>query len=194
MYIYIIKKLELSTIITKNQTLDVEIIDVTATGDGVAKEEGYPLFIKGGVTGDKLNVTVTKTNKSYGFAGINKIIAPSEHRTKPICPVFESCGGCDFMHIDYSHQKSIKSNIVYNNLTRLGGAENFEYEEIIGAENILNYRNKAQFPLGKLKGKTVCGFYSKKSHDLVPCTTCLIQDENINLAVGKFLEYANKKL
>lgn len=184
--------MELIGIITKNQVLEVEITDVTASGDGVAKPEGYPLFIKGGVTGDIAEVTVTKTNKSYGFAKIDNIIKPSAYRTAPLCPVFESCGGCDFMHIDYSHQKELKSNFVYNNLTRLGGAENFEYEEIIGAENVLNYRNKAQFPIGLKNGKIVCGFYSKKSHDIVPCASCLIQDESINLAVENFLEYANQ--
>ncbi len=184
--------MELIGIITKNQILEVEITDVTPTGDGVAKPEGYPLFIKGGVTGDTLKVTVTKTNKSYGFAKIDDIINPSPYRTEPPCDVFEVCGGCDFMHIDYTHQKEIKSNTVFNNLVRLGDAKDFQYEEIIGAHNIYGYRNKAQFPIGKVKGKIVCGFYSKKSHDIIPCTQCMIQNDDINKAVGAFLEYANE--
>ena len=179
-------------IVTKNEILNVTITDVTATGDGVAKHEGYPLFIKGGVTDDELEVTVTKTNKTYGFAKINKIINPSPHRCEPCCPVSSRCGGCDYMHIDYNHQKVLKSNIVYNNLVRLGGIKDFEYEEILGAQNIYNYRNKAQFPIGKLKGKTMCGFYTKKSHDIIPCNFCHIQKEDINAVVNAFLEYANE--
>ena len=184
--------MELIGIITKNQILEVKISDVTASGDGVAKIEGYPLFIKGGVTGDVLCVTVTKTNKSYGFARIERIIAPSPFRAEAPCPVFEACGGCDFMHIDYNQQKKIKSDTVENNLRRLGGAKDFEYEEIIGADSIYNYRNKAQFPIGKVKGRIVCGFYSKKSHDIIPCSGCMIQNEDINKAVELFLEYANE--
>lgn len=180
-------------IIVKNQILKVNITDVASSGDGIAKPEGYPLFIKGGVTGDFAEVTITKTNKSYGFAKINKIITPSQQRTNPLCPVFDRCGGCDFMHIDYSYQKEVKSNIVKNNLQRLGGASDFLYEEIIGADGIYNYRNKAQFPIGIHKGKIVCGFYSKNSHDIVPCESCLIQKESINKAVNAFLEYANKE-
>jgi len=184
--------LELIDIITKNQKLKVKITDVTATGDGVAKEEGYPLFIKGAVTEDILDVTVTKTNKSYGFAKINKIIEASPYRISPKCPVARECGGCDFMHIDYNHQKKIKSDIVKNNLIRLGNAQEFEYEDIIGAQNIYNYRNKAQFPIGKSKGEILCGFYTKKSHNIIPCSSCLIQKESINRATEAFLSYANK--
>ena len=182
-------------IITKNQTLEVEITDVTASGDGVAKYDGYPLFIKGGVTGDILSVTVTKTNKSYGFAKINKILTPSVHRTEPRCKVFESCGGCDFMHISYPKQLEIKADTVKNNIQRIGSVhpEEYIFEGIIGADDIYEYRNKAQFPIGRLKGRTVCGFYSKRSHDIVPCTKCLIQNEEINKAVELFLEYANEE-
>lgn len=192
--VYLLLK-ELIVIITKNQTLEVTITDVTASGDGVAKAEGYPLFIKGGITDDVLNVTVTKTNKSYGFAKINKILIPSPARINPTCPVFENCGGCDFMHIDYNTQKEIKSNIVLNNIQRLGSvAENeYTYEEIIGADHIYGYRNKAQFPIGKSEGKIICGFYSKRSHNIVPCNNCLIQNPRINKAVELFLEYANEE-
>ena len=180
------------TIIEKNMTLTVEITDVTATGDGVCKIDGYPLFVKGGVNGDTLEVTVTKTNKSYGFAKIDRIVNPSPYRTTPLCPVFENCGGCDFMHIEYDFQKEIKAGIVRNNLIRLGGVSDFEYEDITGACKTYNYRNKAQFPIGKHKGRIVCGFYSKRSHHIVPCDNCLIQDEDINRAIKLFLEYANE--
>jgi len=171
----------------------VEITDVTSTGDGVAKCEGYPLFIKGGVTKDKLKVKVTKTNKSYGFASIAEIAEPSPYRISPRCKAFKDCGGCDFMHIDYAHQKEIKLNTVKNNIIRLGGVSNFIMDGIVGADHIYAYRNKAQFPIGKHNGKTVCGFYCKKSHNIVPTNYCDIQKEEINRAVNAFLEYANEE-
>lgn len=181
-------------IIKKNQILEVTVTDVTASGDGVAKAEDYPIFIKGGITGDVLSITVTKTNKTYGFGRINKIIKPSKYRITPPCPVFEKCGGCDFMHIKYSHQLKIKSNIVTGNLQRIGGIyeDEYEYDGIVGAENTLNYRNKSQLPVGRLKGEAILGFYSKGSHDIVPASSCLIQQESINTAARIFTEYANK--
>ncbi len=183
---------EMFDIIQKNQTLEVEITNVTSSGDGIAKVESYPLFIKGGVTGDLLSVTVTKTNKTYGFARIDKILTASPNRIIPECTASKNCGGCDFMHISYEHQKEIKSNTVKNNLQRLGNAKDFEYEEIISADKTYNYRNKAQFPIGKHNEQIVCGFFSKRTHDIVPCDSCLIQSEKINKAVQLFLKYANE--
>lgn len=177
-----------------NDIIDVTIEDVTADGSGVAKYDNYPIFVNGGVTGDKVNITVTKRNKTYGFGRINSIIEPSPFRTEPVCPAFTACGGCDFMHIDYNYQIQIKENIIKGNMQRIGGLHPDEYyfDGVISAEDTLGYRNKAQLPLGRHKGKTVFGFYSKRSHSIVPIAKCLIQNEDINTAAEIFLQYANK--
>ncbi len=181
-------------LVQKNQKLKVTIQDVTANGDGVAKYNDYPLFIKGGVTGDVVSVVVTKTNKTYGFARIEEIVEPSPHRVTPVCPVFEQCGGCDYMHISYEHQLCIKENTIINNLQRIGSVfpGEYEFENIIRADNILNYRNKCQLPVGKDKNKVVVGFYSKGSHTIVANPSCMVQDEKINKLTALFLQYANK--
>ena len=181
-------------IVYKNNSYEVEITDVLSDGKGVAKIDGYPLFINNAVTGDKLKVTVTKTNKNYGFARNDKIILKSKYRKEPECTCFEKCGGCDFMHIDYSYQLKLKESFVKNNMSRIGGiSENeYEFEGIISADDIFAYRNKAQFPVGKSGKKTVCGFYEKRSHEIIPCDNCLIQGDDINQAVRLVLEYANE--
>ncbi len=181
-------------IVKKNDVLEVTVTDVTATGDAVVKHEDYPIFVQGGVTGDVLNITVTKTNKTYGFGRINKIISPSPHRVTPACPVFQSCGGCDYMHISYSHQLEIKSNTVKGNLQRIGSVHpgEYEFEGIVGADTSFGYRNKAQLPLGKHGKETVFGFYSKGSHSIVPVQSCMIQNKSINKVAEAFLRYANK--
>ncbi len=180
--------------VKKNDIISVTIEDVTASGDGVAKHEDYPIFIKGAVTGDVLKIQVTKTNKTYGFGNISEIINPSPYRTEPMCPVFNECGGCDFMHIDYSHQLCIKENIIKSNLQRIGSVypHEYEFQGVIGAKNTLGYRNKAQLPIGKSGCEAVVGFYSKKSHEIVASQGCMIQDEKINNITKLFLTYANK--
>ena len=181
-------------IVEKNRTYEVEITDVLSDGKGVAKIDGYPLFVNNAVTGDRLKVTVTKTNKNYGFAKNDEIIIPSPYRAKPECSCFSKCGGCDFMHIDYAYQLELKKNFVKSNMSRIGGiSENeYEFEGIIPANSIYAYRNKAQFPVGKNGRKTVCGFYSKRSHEIVACDNCLIQSDDINRAVELVLEYADE--
>lgn len=180
--------------VKKNDILTVTIEDVTASGDGVAKHEDYPIFINGGVTGDKLNIIVTKTNKTYGFGRIKEILSPSPYRQEAICPVFKECGGCDFMHISYPHQICIKENIVKGNLQRIGSVhpDEYEFQGVISADDTMGYRNKAQLPVGKKGKETVVGFYSKKSHEIIATKSCMIQDEKINSITKLFLSYANK--
>ena len=181
-------------IVYKNNSYEVYVTDVLSDGKGVAKIDGYPLFIDNAVTGDKLLVTVTKTNKNYGFARNDKIISPSPFRKTPECLCFEKCGGCDSMHIDYAYQLKLKENFVKNNMSRIGGIleDEYEFEGIISADDAFGYRNKAQFPVGKFGKKTVCGFYEKRSHEIIPCDNCLIQSDDINRAVSLVLEYANE--
>lgn len=177
----------------KNRDLEAVISNVSTSGDGIAKIDGYPLFIKNAVTDDVLKIRITKTNKSYGFAENTKIISPSPYRTVPECEYFESCGGCDLMHINYDYQLKLKESFVTENMQRIGGYSKSEYtyEGIFGAENPLGYRNKAQFPVGIQNGKAVCGFYSKKSHNIVACDNCLIQNRIINQALEIVLSYIN---
>ena len=68
------------------------------------------------------------------------------------------------MHINYDAQLKVKSDFVYNNITRIGGynPDEFLFENIIGADDEYNYRNKAQFPVGIDENGAVCGFYSRK--------------------------------
>lgn len=172
---------------------NIQISDVTTNGDGVAKKDGYPYFVRGALTGDVLDIKITKENKSYGFAETLKIVTPSPYRREPVCREFLKCGGCDLMHSSYDFQKNLKEKFVVDNMRKIGGYEkgSYELDEFIGSENCLNYRNKAQFPVQKSGGKLRCGFYSKKSHDLVPCENCAIEHPDINLAVNAVLNYAN---
>lgn len=181
--------------VIKNETYVATVTDQTVSGDGVVKIQSYPIFVKGGVKGDEIRLKVTKTNKTYGFGELLEILKPSKNRRTPICPSFSHCGGCSLMHMDYEAQLEFKSDFVLSNITRIGGygEDEFEFEKIIGADNEYNYRNKAQFPVGISKGKTVCGFYLPKSHIISPCESCSIQDERINKALKMAMEYIRKE-
>ena len=99
--------------ILNNDKLQLNICDITVDGAGIGKVDGYPLFVKGAITGDVVQVVVTKTNKTYGFAKILNITEPSPCRTKPICPYFEKCGGCNIMHMSYDAQLEVKKNYLW---------------------------------------------------------------------------------
>ncbi len=181
--------------INKNDILTLPVTDLTVNGDGVVKEDSYPIFVKGAVIGDVIRLKVTKTNKNYGFGRILEIIKASPDRRTPECPSFSDCGGCSLMHMSYDAQAKFKSDFVLSNLTRIGTykEDEFIYEGIIKADETLYYRNKSQLPVGKVNGKSVCGFYHAKSHEISPCEKCYIQKDVINKAVSYVMEYIREE-
>ena len=166
----------------KNDIITAEITDNGAGGEGIAKSDGYTLFVKNGVKGDRAEIKILKINKSFGFAKIEKLISPSDMRRTPPCPHFSRCGGCSIMHLDYPSQLALKTEIVRNNLRKNGGFADGEYvfEKIIPSGDVFHYRNKAQFPASLVHGEFACGFFKERSHDIVPIENCLIQSEKIN--------------
>lgn len=163
----------------KGDLLTVEITDIGNDGEGIGKVDGYTLFIKDAVIGDKVSCKIMKAKKNYAYAHLEKVIEPSSDRVEARCPVARQCGGCQTQNMSYERELAFKQNKVRNNIVRLGGFdESFVdsiMEPIIGMEEPWRYRNKAQFPIGKDKnGKIIAGFYAGRTHSIIPVTDCLI--------------------
>ncbi len=161
--------------IKKNDTFEVKIEDMGHDGAGIGKVDGYALFVKDAVIGDLAEVKVMKAKKNYGYARLMRVAEPSPYRTEPKCPVARQCGGCQIQALSYEQQLLFKKRKVENNLKRIGGFENLRVEPVMGMEEPYRYRNKAQFPIGTDKeGNPVAGFYAGRTHDIIPCTDCLL--------------------
>ncbi|MDD6435570.1 MAG: 23S rRNA (uracil(1939)-C(5))-methyltransferase RlmD [Clostridiales bacterium] len=161
----------------KNQKLIVDIESLGVNGEGIAKIEGYPFFIKDALPGEKAEITVTKPGKNYAFAHLDKIITPSKDRVEPLCPSAKICGGCQLQHLDYKAQLEFKAEKVRQNLIRIGGFDEKDLasveEPIMGMEDPWHYRNKEQYPVGVDKeGKVIAGFYAQRSHRIIPNLKC----------------------
>jgi 23S rRNA (uracil1939-C5)-methyltransferase len=159
----------------KNQIVRFIITDITADGNGVGHYDNMAVFVPMTAVGDDVSVKIVKVNKNYAYGIIDSILSPSEDRIPPDCNVFGRCGGCTFRHISYDAELEIKNNIVKNAFIRIGGL-NPVFEDIVPCENRDFYRNKVQFPVTELNGQAVCGFYSKRSHRVVPFTSCKLQN------------------
>lgn len=184
----------------KNEEYVVSIDDITSEGDGVGRIEGYALFIKDALIGDKVRVKIMKAKKSYAFARLLEILEPSPFRVEPRCNIARQCGGCQLQHLDYQKQLEYKQNKVKNCLERIGKfqvkeskdenqsnpdnsnqghtSNHIEMQPIMGMEDPFYYRNKAQFPVGTDKdGKIVTGFYANRTHSIIDTAHCYIQSE-----------------
>ena len=174
---------------SKNDEVDILIEDISNEGEGIGHVNGYALFVKDTLPGDYVHAKIIKVKKSYGFARLMDIIKPSEDRTEAVCENAVRCGGCQLQHYRYDRQLDYKQNKVKNALVRMGGfATDFidsVMEPVIGMDNPYNYRNKAQFPVGKDKeGNTVIGFYAGRTHSIIDSRYCYIQSEVSNKVVS----------
>src|SRR6185437_15210998 len=105
--------------VQKNDYIDVVFEDLTHDGAGVAKVDGYPLFVPNGLPGEKAKIKVIKLNKGYGFARLVEIIEESPDRVQAPCPIYKECGGCQLQHLSYEGQLKAKEKQVRDVLTRI---------------------------------------------------------------------------
>ena len=179
----------------KNEILELQIEAIGSEGEGIAHVNGYTLFVKDTVPGDRIEAKVVKTGKNFGYARCEHIIEPSPDRIEPVCPVSKRCGGCQFQHLSYEAELRFKQEKVFNCIKRIGGFKDEEIPmlPIIGCEEIMHYRNKAQFPVGVDKnGETVTGFYAERSHEIVDTTKCYIQVEENELILETLKAFMKK--
>ena len=178
----------------KDDLIDIIIEDIGSDGAGVGKADGFTLFVKDTIPGDRAKVKIMKMKKRYGYARLMELITPSPDRVQPPCPVARQCGGCQIQAMAYEKQLAFKENKVKNNLQRIGGLnpDSFEMEPICGMEQPFGYRNKAQFPIGRDKnGKIVAGFYAGRTHSIIANTNCSLgvpQNEQILKKVISWME------
>ena len=145
----------------------------SSEGLGIVRLDGAVVFVPGTVRGEEIDLRITKVMKTCAAGEVVKLRKPSPERTKPECPYFGQCGGCDFQHMSYTEELRAKRQRVQDALTRLGGTD-LQVEEILGAKDPTHYRNKSQYPVGP--GGTI-GFYKARSHQVVGVDRCLIQSE-----------------
>ena len=179
----------------KNEILELQIEAIGSEGEGIAHVNGYTLFIKDTVPGDRIEAKVVKSGKSFGYARCERIIEPSPDRIEPVCPISKRCGGCQFQHLSYEAELRFKQEKVFNCIKRIGGFKDEEIPmlPIIGCEEIMHYRNKAQFPVGVDKnGEPVTGFYAERSHEIVDTTKCYIQVEENELILETLKAFMKK--
>lgn len=174
--------------LSKNKNYIVDIVDIGQGGVGIGKHDGFTVFVEGGLIQDKLKVKINKSKKNYAVGDIVEIVEKSPFRVDRICSdKLKDCGGCQIQELDYKKQLDIKTNEVKQVIARIGKLENVLVHDTIGMDNPQRYRNKAQFPIQKQGEEINIGFYKKKSHDVIPTDSCIIQHD-INDRIIKIIK------
>ncbi len=171
----------------KNEEFVLDIVDVTADGNGVAKADGMAVFVPLTAVGDRAKIKILKVKKTYAYGKLISLVKPSKSRIDNDCPRFNQCGGCVYRHISYEAEKVLKENKVYENIKRIGGVD-MKPQPIISNKPD-RYRNKAQYPLSMDYN---AGFYAFHSHRIIPCEDCLLQPQVFSRITECVTDWAKK--
>lgn len=179
--------------ISKNEEYEVEIIDNGYNGEGIAKIDGFTVFVPNAIKGEVVKILIVKVLSSHAFGKILEIEKKSKFRQEIDCATYKRCGGCDLRHIKYEQTLKMKQNAVQA-LVNKTLKNKIEVKETLGMENPFFYRNKAQYPVGVNKDrKPIIGVFANRTHEVIPIKNCLIQNPKSE-AIAKFiLEFIKEK-
>lgn len=132
----------------------IEIIDVAAEGQSLARVNDMVVFVPYGAPGDIVDIKIDRKKKSYAEGHIERMVKPSDLRCEPRCSHFTMCGGCRWQHLPYDYQLECKQKQVTDNLERIAKVELPEISSIKGSINIWAYRNKMEYTFSNKKWLT----------------------------------------
>jgi 23S rRNA (uracil1939-C5)-methyltransferase len=176
----------------KGELLEIEIDSLAFGGRGVARLDGYVVFVAGGLPGDLVRAEVTKPKSRFAEARAVELLRPGADRVPNRClHEGEPCPGAPWQGLAYEQQLVHKRNQVDEALRRIGGLDGFELAEIEPAIEQWRYRNKLEYSFGARDGETVLGFHASGRWDLVVgVEDCLLASERGNAARNEVREWA----
>jgi 23S rRNA (uracil1939-C5)-methyltransferase len=176
----------------RGELLEVEVDSLAFGGRGVARAEGFVVFVSGALPGDRVRVEVTKAKKRFAEARTVELLQAGADRIPDRClHGGEPCPGAPWQGLPYERQLAIKSEQIAEALRRIGDLEGFELEEIVPAAEQWRYRNKLEYSFGESDGETALGFHARGRWDLiVDVEDCQLASEPGNAARNEVREWA----
>jgi 23S rRNA (uracil1939-C5)-methyltransferase len=176
----------------RGELLELDIDSLAYGGRGVARRDGYVVFVSGALPGDRVRAEITKPKRSFAEARTVEVLTPSPQRVPDRCDHGgEPCPGAPWQGLDYERQLAEKQTQVADALKRIGGLEGFELEPIEPALERWRYRNKLEYSFGERDGRLVLGFHARGRWDeVVDAEDCLLASEANNAARNEIRSWA----
>lgn len=164
-----------------------KVINYDTSFKGIIEVKGKTYKLDNVLKDEVVDVDITKDGKN---AILKQIKTVSSKRVKPVCPIYNKCGGCSLLHIDYSEQLKMKKELVENLFFETYNRY-YNVNDCLGMKDPSHYRNKNQIVFKNVKGgkcRIASGFYEENTHNVVSFDTCYIQDEISDKIVGTIKE------
>ncbi len=150
-------------------------------GEALAWHEGSPVFVLGGIPGERVTAEVVRVHRKYASASVVEVLEPDSTRVSPPCQYFGPCTGCQWQHVDYDTQLAAKRDKVADALVRVGGLfENLEespVDDTLPSPNRFGYRNHARFTVSKTG---TLGFVNRETRRFVRIDHCMLMRPGVN--------------
>ena len=175
-----------SSTLKTGDLVQVTIEKVAHGGHFIARHDGAVIFVRHAIPGEKCTIQITSTGSSFNRADVISVEALSEFRVQAPCSFAHrnGCGGCDFQHISVDHQRTLKSDVIAEQFSRIAKMDLRVDVEEVGEST--HWRTRAIATTDR-NGKL--GFYKSRSHSIAPVTDCIICVEGMN-----FSEIASRDL
>jgi 23S rRNA (uracil1939-C5)-methyltransferase len=176
----------------RDEELELEVLDLAHGGRGVARRDGYVVFVAGGLPGDRLRARVERSRRDFAEARAIELIAPSPDRVADRClHGGEPCPGAPWQGLPYERQLAEKERLLGEALRRIGRLDGFDLEPIVPAVERWRYRNKLEYSFGGVAGDPVLGFHRRGSwSEVVDAAGCLLASERAEAARAAVVEWA----
>jgi 23S rRNA (uracil1939-C5)-methyltransferase len=150
-----------------HQEVDLQVDSLAYGGNGVARLNGFVVFVRRGLPGDRVRARVTKVKRGFAEALMTEVLEPSAQRVEAPCAHYPACGGCRFQDLDYAAQAAAKEDQVRDALKRIGGIAGPPLEPIVPAASPFFYRNKLEYSFTQTPAGPALGFHKAGRWDEV---------------------------
>ncbi|MCR5422523.1 MAG: 23S rRNA (uracil(1939)-C(5))-methyltransferase RlmD [Bacilli bacterium] len=162
-----------------NKIFKLDISDINYEGMGISNLNDKCVFVEGAIAGENVDCMIDFENKSFYRGHTIKVNKESKLRNKNVCEVYDKCGGCQLQHLQYEASLNYKKKAFINTMKRIGAIE-LDDVNIIAMDYPYKYRNKVQIPAAMINGKLEFGYFKKRSHDIIPFKTCMLESDEVN--------------
>ena len=153
--------------VRKDEEVELQVDSLAYGGNGVARLNGFVVFVRRGLPGDRVRARVTKVKRGFAEALATEVLEPSAQRVDAPCAHYPACGGCRFQDLDYAAQVASKEAQVRDALVRIGGIAEPPLEPIVPAESAFFYRNKMEYSFTETPSGPALGFHKAGRWDEV---------------------------
>jgi 23S rRNA (uracil1939-C5)-methyltransferase len=153
--------------VARDQELELAVESLAYGGNGVARLNGFVVFVRRGLPGDTVLARVTKVQRRHAEAIATEVLQPSPQRVDAPCAHYPACGGCRFQDLAYEAQVAAKQAQVEEALRRIGNVTEPPLEPIVGADDVFHYRNKLEYSFTQLADGPTLGFHKAGRWDEV---------------------------